>query len=120
MRIPALCVLVLFEAAIAGGDLGDKTWDRLHEVPKGVRWQISWVSPYEPFAIRGPYDLSIVRYKRGFEVESHKVTDIGYNRTNCGVCISALSKSEPTVVVLPEGTQFKVFNDIIEFKILEQ
>ena len=103
----------------SGGDLGERAWNRIHVVPAGITWQISWVSPYDPYEIRGTYDLSIVGSESSFEVVNQKNTDVRYDETNCDVCIVALSKTEPTILILPEGTQFRVFNDIVDFKLKE-
>ena len=120
LTVMALVLLSAPMTAFAGGDLGDQAWNRIHEVPAGSTWQISWVSPYDPYEIRGTYDLKIVGSEHSFEVLSPSYTDVRYKEINCDICIVAISKIEPTVLILFEGTQFKVFNDLIEFEVLER
>jgi hypothetical protein len=120
LTVIALSVLSAPITAFAGGDLGDQAWNRIHEVPARSTWQVSWVSPYDPYEIRGTYDLKIIGSEQSFEVLSPRDTDVRYDEINCDICIVALSKTEPTVLILPAGTQFGVFNDMIEFKVREK
>ena len=120
LAVIAVCVSYLPIMVFAGGDLGDQAWNRIHEVPTGSTWQISWVSPYDQHEIRGSYDLKIIGSKQSFDVLSQKNTDVRYDEINCDVCITALSKTKSTVLLLSERTQFGVFNDMIDFKLQEQ
>jgi hypothetical protein len=89
-------------------------------VPARSTWQVSWESPYDPYEIRGAYDLKIIGSEQSFEVLSPRYTDVRYDEINCDICIAAVSRIEPTVLILFEGTQFEVFNDLIQFEVREK